>query len=109
MNRSSSSPSNIAERWRPAANDGFKPDFLYSDQDKVSLLQPLTAAGREWLNDNVQAEGWQFFGNALAIELRYVPGVIEGAITDGLEIGYYVEGQLRRVMMFRRPAARRFS
>jgi len=99
MNRSSSSPSNIADRWRPAANDGFEPDFLYSDHGTVSLR----------LDESVQAEGGQFFGNALAIELRYVPAIIEGAITDGLEIGCYVEGQLGRVMMFRRPAARRLS
>ena len=52
----------------------------------VALLRPLTEAGSDWLDDNVEAEGWQYLGNALAAEPRSVHAIINGIVDDGLNV-----------------------
>ena len=45
---------------------------------------PITDAGRDWLNDEVQAEPWQFLGRVLYVDCRMAAPLIEAAVTDGL-------------------------
>jgi hypothetical protein len=48
-------------------------DFSVSYHGTITLLHPLTAACREWIDDNVHVEGWQWFGNnGFAVEPRYL-------------------------------------
>lgn len=61
-------------------------DVTLEDHGTVVLLQPLTGAGLEWLQTNVQTEGWQWFGSALAVEPRCAAAVVEGMVEDGLEV-----------------------
>ena len=49
--------------------------------------RPLTPAGKQWLHDMTQHEGWQWLGGALAVEPRMVCALVEGAREDGLEVG----------------------
>jgi hypothetical protein len=62
------------------------PDLRVDTHGTVVLLTPLTAKARRWIDDNVEIEPWQLFGDVIAIEPRYVSGLIAGAIQDGLEI-----------------------
>jgi hypothetical protein len=56
------------------------------NQGSIILLRPLNDAAEAWLDDNVQTEGWQWFGGALATEPRMVLPVLEGFVADGGEV-----------------------
>jgi hypothetical protein len=62
------------------------PDLRVDFHGAVALLTPLTATAREWIDDNVEVEPWQRFGDVIAVEPRCVGELIAGAIEDGLEI-----------------------
>ena len=62
------------------------PDLRLDIHGTVVLLTPLTAKATRWIDDKVEIEPWQRFGDVIAIEPRYVDGLIAGAIQDGLEI-----------------------
>jgi hypothetical protein len=51
----------------------------------VFLLRPLTSQAFEWIEQNIP-ENAQCFGNALAVEHRYVVDVLGGIRNDGLVI-----------------------
>ena len=61
-------------------------DIRIENASSVVLIRPMTAAGREWVEENVQAEDWQQFGGAIAAEPRTVQAVIDGARADELEV-----------------------
>ena len=61
------------------------PDFRVSNQGSIAILWMLTPAARDWVNENVEYEGWQMWGqNGLAIEPRYVQQLIDGAMEADL-------------------------
>lgn len=62
------------------------PDFFVEEHGSVVLLRPLNAAAIEWLNKNVQSEGWQWFGGALAVEPRYLEPLLEGIGEAGFTV-----------------------
>jgi hypothetical protein len=49
-------------------------------------MTPLTARCREWVEANVEIEAWQRFGDAIAVEPRYVEQLAEAMIGEGLVI-----------------------
>lgn len=61
------------------------PDFILQGGGSVYLLCPQTQAAQEWLDDNIGDEA-QFLGHNLAVEHRYVEGVISGIQGDGLVV-----------------------
>lgn len=61
-------------------------DLRAEHHGSIILLRPLTERARQWLKSECQAEGWQYFGTALAIEPRYAQPIIDGAIGDGLSV-----------------------
>lgn len=61
-------------------------DIQVENGGSIYLLRPLTDRGRQWLRENVQAESWQWFGDGLAVEHRYVADVVEGARAEGMEV-----------------------
>jgi hypothetical protein len=63
------------------------PDIIVENHGSVALLRPMTDAGREWIDENVPTEGWQWLGGALSCEPRYVENIVEGATGDGLVVG----------------------
>lgn len=61
-----------------------KPDIRFEDHGSVVLVRPLTDAAREWIDENVQQEGWQWFGGALGVDARYAWALREAAAFNGL-------------------------
>ena len=59
-------------------------DLAVEPHGSVVLLVPVTAAGRAWVEENVLVEPWQMLGEKIAMEPRYVAGVLAGAVSDGL-------------------------
>ena len=61
-------------------------DVAVSNHGSVILFAPLTKMAREWIADNVQAEGWQFLGGSLAVEPRFAFELAQGMKGAGLEV-----------------------
>ncbi len=61
-------------------------DVEVENHGTVFLFRPLTPRGFEWIEDNVQAESWQWFGNALTVDHRYAVDLATGMQSAGLEV-----------------------
>ena len=46
-------------------------DFQIADQGTIILIRPLNAAARQWLDENVVSEPWQWVQGALCVETRF--------------------------------------
>lgn len=64
-------------------------DFRIADQGSIVMVTPLTQPAKDWVEENVQLEGWQWLGGGFAVEPRYVVGLASGIADAGLEM---VEG-----------------
>ena len=62
------------------------PDFEIRNEGTVFTVTPLTLAGREWLDANVESEGWQWLGRSLVVDHRYAGGLVEAILESGLEV-----------------------
>jgi len=51
-------------------------DFSISDHGSIFLIRPLNAAGRQWLDENVVSEPWQWVQGALCVETRFARDLI---------------------------------
>jgi hypothetical protein len=49
-----------------------------------SLFCPLTERAQTWIDENVETESWQWFGNVLVVEHRYAWGLANGMKNSGL-------------------------
>jgi hypothetical protein len=60
----------------------MEPDFQFSDHGSLWLCTPKDDAALEHLRENVSGEA-QWSGNALAVEPRYVGGLIDSLRDNG--------------------------
>lgn len=51
------------------------------------LFEPESDEEREWIDENVETESWQWLGNALAVDSRMAFQLAEGMQADGINIG----------------------
>jgi len=61
-------------------------DFKVTYHGSVSRLVPLTDLAKEWVEEHLQLEDWQWMGPAIVIDTRYIGDIIDGIIDDGLAI-----------------------
>jgi hypothetical protein len=61
-------------------------DFRLTYHGTITTITPLTERCREWVEENVEIEPWRRFGNAIAVEPRYVQQLAEAMIEGGLVI-----------------------
>ena len=47
-------------------------------------LMVLSEQAREWIDENVNAEPWQWMGDTFGIEHRYIADIVEAMMQDGL-------------------------
>jgi hypothetical protein len=59
-------------------------DFRVTYHGTVTTITPVSDRCREWLEDNLEIEPWQRFGNSIAVEPRYVEQLAEAMIEEGL-------------------------
>ena len=62
-----------------------RPDFRCENHGSIFLLYPLSRSARSWIEENLPSDA-QRFGNAIAIEHRFVWAILEGIQNDGLEV-----------------------
>jgi hypothetical protein len=63
-----------------------KPDFTVDDHGTIFLVTPITTIAREWVEQHLFLEGWQWLGGGFAVEHRFVAGLVEGMVGDGLRV-----------------------
>lgn len=61
------------------------PDFRVEDQGTITVLFPVTDAGREWVEQNLPSDAMYFCGGVI-IEHRYVQDILFGIVNDGLVV-----------------------
>jgi hypothetical protein len=59
------------------------PDVLVRNEGTIFIFCPLTAAAKEWIDENVQPDA-QWFGNSLIVEHRFAWGLGQGMKDAGL-------------------------
>jgi hypothetical protein len=61
-------------------------DFNIENHGSVVLVRPVTTAAREWVDEHVPLESWQWHGGAFVVEPRYLPILFDGIVGDGLTV-----------------------
>jgi hypothetical protein len=65
-------------------------DYEVSDHGSIWTIRPISDAARDWIDENVGAEDWQWMGGALAIEPRYAGDILfamqEEGFTSNVEV-----------------------
>jgi len=59
-------------------------DFVIRDEGTIWLFTPLTPAALRFLAEHIQPDA-QYFGDSLAVEHRYVEGLLHGLTEHGLK------------------------
>jgi hypothetical protein len=59
-------------------------DFVVRNEGTIWLFTPLTPAALQFLSEHIQEDA-QYFGDSLAVEHRYVEGLLHGLQEHGLE------------------------
>lgn len=62
-----------------------KLDFSVENHGTIYLLRPRSQAAEAWVDDNLPRDV-MYFGDAVAIEHRYIGDIADGIINDGLSI-----------------------
>lgn len=55
-------------------------------EGSMVLITPDSDADQEWLDENLETEGWQWLGKSLAVDQRFAEDLIEGMILDGVTV-----------------------
>lgn len=61
-------------------------DVSMENLGTIGIIQPLTLAGREWIDKNIATEDWQWMGGGLVCEPRMMNDIAKGMVNDGLEL-----------------------
>ena len=61
-------------------------DFQITDQGSIFLIRPLNEAARQWLDENVVSELWQWVQGALCVEHRFARKLVAEITDAGFEI-----------------------
>jgi hypothetical protein len=84
MKNSIPQPSRLAPSHKNENEETF-PDFEISHHGTLSLFHPLNDRANKWLGRHCTPDNeHQYLARALAIDHRYVGGIVDLAIRDGL-------------------------
>ena len=61
-------------------------DFQITHQGSIFLIRPLNEAARQWLDENVVSEPWQWVEGALCVETRFARDLLIEIEEAGFEI-----------------------
>jgi hypothetical protein len=62
------------------------PDFLIADHGSIITIAPVSEAARQWLDENVASEPWQWLGGALSVEHRCASDLMDAIEAAGFDI-----------------------
>lgn len=55
----------------------------------VYLIKPISEGCREWIDENIETEPWQWLGGGLAIEHRYLESTLAILAENGFDDSDY--------------------
>lgn len=61
-------------------------DFIIDRSGSIIGITPMNQDAREWLDENVQSEGWQWLGETLNVDIRMAGEVVAGMQAAGLNV-----------------------
>ena len=67
-------------------------DLEVNRQGSIVMLVLHSPRGERWVNDHLSVEPWQFSGDCLFVDSRYIDDIIDGALGDGLVVSGDVGG-----------------
>ena len=67
-------------------------DLEVNRQGSIVMLVLHSPRGERWVSDNLSVEPWQFSGDCLFVDSRYIDDIIDGALGDGLVVSGDVGG-----------------
>jgi len=53
----------------------------------IDFFTPHSDEAVEWVDENVETDGWQWVGSSLAVHYRYSDDLIRGLLDAGLTVG----------------------
>lgn len=61
-------------------------DFNVLNEGSIILLNPITAAAGEWVDEHILAgnDEVQMWGSAVVVEPRFIEDILRGIVSDGL-------------------------
>lgn len=62
-----------------------KPDLIVRNEGTIFILDPMTDDGKAWIAEHIPEDTIRW-GEGVVIEHRYIEGVVQGAINDGMEV-----------------------
>jgi hypothetical protein len=62
-------------------------DFVIGNHGSIVTFHAITCEARDWLDENVASEGWQYLGARLCVDHRYAATLTAAIVAAGLEIG----------------------
>lgn len=65
---------------------GTQLDVEVVSHGSVVAFHLLSKAAKDFVNENTDADGWQFMGNALCVDWRMAEGLVDGMRENGLEV-----------------------
>jgi hypothetical protein len=66
-------------------------DHEVTDSGSIIMIRPISDAARDWIDENVYSEPWQWMGDSLCIDTRYAGALLYGMQEDGLVSNVTVE------------------
>lgn len=61
-------------------------DAVVTNHGSIMLLEPISEHAKTWTSANIPDDA-PMFGNAYAIEPRYIGAIVDGMSADGLVVG----------------------
>lgn len=61
-------------------------DFKLHNHGSVVMIEPVSHEAKDWVRENLDLEGWQWMGNAFAVEPRMVDNLVAGIEEAGLTV-----------------------
>jgi len=63
------------------------PDVLIRNEGTAWMFNPLTPAAKQWFDENVESEPWQWLGTSLVVDHGMAAGLVQGILDAGLHVG----------------------
>ena len=61
-------------------------DFQIADHGSIISIKPVSEAARQWVDENVVSEPWQWLGGALCVNVRCSRQLVDEIAAQGFEI-----------------------
>ncbi len=76
----------ISIKFDGVSTESVTIDVHVENEGSIFVFTPMTPAAREWVDDNVHSEPWQWTGASLCVDHRFARDLAQGMLTDGLNV-----------------------